>query len=77
MLTPLRPLGVGRGGCEAISEFWWGLWGVCVSKMCPSHVSAEMRVRVRGLQSGFVWAAGLHHGNPEPEGPCGVGVACW
>ena len=24
--------------------------GVCVSKMCPSHVSAEMmRVRVRGL----------------------------
>lgn len=28
--------------------------GVCVSKMCPSHVSAEMmRVRVRGLQGGL------------------------
>ena len=69
MLTPLRPLGVGRGGCEAISEFWWGLWGVCVSKMCPSHVSAEMmRVRVRGLQSGFVWAEGCIMGTLSLRG---------
>ena len=29
VLAPLGPSGV--GGCEAISELQWGLWGVCVT----------------------------------------------
>ena len=28
---PQLPSCVGGGGCEAVSELWWGLWGMCVT----------------------------------------------
>lgn len=31
VLASLRPSGVGGEGCDAISELWWGLWGICVT----------------------------------------------
>ena len=36
VLAPLGPSGV--GGCEAISELQWGLWGVCVPDASFPHL---------------------------------------
>lgn len=38
VLAPLRPSGVGGGGGEAVSECFWGLWGVCVPDASFPHL---------------------------------------
>ena len=67
VFAPLRPYGVGGGGCETVSGLC-GDSGVCVSQMGPPHICAEMmRVRVSRPQGGLVWASGVHHGNLESQ----------